>query len=141
MRNGPCASARRDERCTAGRGDGSLAPVRDNALGNTVHGPYLRAATDDPPPTGLSVAPVGWLRDQPVELVYDPARHQVLVALGRGTGAAEVRAAVTAFGMERRWPQLTGVEVWMCDRIAGTAASLAKHVAAADAAPGVDRSR
>lgn len=103
--------------------------------------PFLRPVADEPPPAGLSVAPVGRLDDQPVELVYDPARHQVVVALGRGTGATEVRAAVSALAMERRWPELSGVEVWMRDRVASTAASLAMHVAIADVGSAVDRTR
>lgn len=101
--------------------------------------PVLRALGDDgPTPEGWRAEPAGRWAGRDVEIVYDPRRHDVLVATN---GLPERQwEAFRAAGFE-----LIDVagrdELWIRDRVAVARAGLARvdTAAAAVGAPGLTR--
>ncbi len=81
--------------------------------------PYLRPLSPDdapaPCPPGHTVEPAGTWRGRPVELVYDPRRHDV--AFLRGTTTVDLRSGMVATGWS---PQASDgdTQLWVRDRLA-----------------------
>lgn len=91
--------------------------------------PFLRRATvagalSKPTPEGWAVEPAGRWRDRRVEVVYDPARHDVL--FHRGNTPPKLAAALSEMGWRHRGTDGPN-EWWTRDRVEAARQRLQAH--------------
>ena len=98
--------------------------------------PYLRPASPegapgDPPPPGRVTAPVGLWAGRAMEVVYDPARHDVVFL--RGATSQALAEGLSDTGWEQAGTD-GGNQMWIRDRSAAAGRPLERTACAALAA-------